>query len=203
MSNIRPIKRKDIRKRMSPDGWALDTEDNVLIGPGGHEEPAPPLFELQERFDFDVRHFEDAHKHHGVHLKPRHNDQDMYADVRTFHRKMGQMPETAGPHLNHDKAQLRIDLMREELDETIAAIKDDDMPGIADGLADLIYVALGTAITYGIDLRGVWREVHRTNMEKQPGLERDDGKVLKPTGWQPPNIVDVLVRQGLIAEAQK
>lgn len=86
--------------------------------------------------------------------------------------------------------------MDEELDETLQAMCRDDLPAIADGLADLIYVALGTAIAYGIDLRPVWSAVHAANMAKIGGPTREDGKVLKPEGWQPPDIKGILERQG-------
>lgn len=90
---------------------------------------------------------------------------------------------------------LRAQLMREELDETITAMQQDDLVEIADGLADLCYVAIGTAVAYGIPLDKVFEEVHRSNMMKAPNgivKYREDGKVLKPEGWQPPNVKSIL-----------
>ena len=90
---------------------------------------------------------------------------------------------------------LRIMLMREELEETINAMNCDDLVEVADGLADLCYVAIGTAVSYGIPLDKVFEEVHRSNMAKAPGgvvKYREDGKILKPDGWQPPNIKAIL-----------
>ena len=61
--------------------------------------------------------------------------------------------------------------------------------------ADIIYIACGTAVSYGIPLDKVFTEVHRSNMAKlvdgKP-LYREDGKVIKPSGWQPPNIKKIL-----------
>ena len=69
------------------------------------------------------------------------------------------------------------------------------MADVADGIADLIYVLLGRAIAYGIDLRPVWDEVQRANMSKEGGGKRADGKILKPPGWRAPDINGVIARQ--------
>lgn len=71
------------------------------------------------------------------------------------------------------------------------------MEKIADGLADVIYVAVGAALEFGIPLDRVWAEVHRSNMAKvDPAtgkvIKRADGKVLKPEGWTPPDVAGVL-----------
>lgn len=122
--------------------------------------------------------------------------QDWYADVLEFHKKccqgqIGSLPSQPEQSI----ALLRHRLINEEAGECIDAINAGDVVDLADGLADLIYVALGTAIAYGIDLRPVWDEVHRTNMAKEGGDKRVDGKCLKPEGWQPPDVAGVLARQ--------
>ncbi len=53
-----------------------------------------------------------------------------------------------------------------------------------------------TAVTYGIDLRDVWDEVHRSNMSKKGGHVRKDGKLLKPAGYSKPDIKSILEKQG-------
>lgn len=125
--------------------------------------------------------------------------QSWFDDVLEFHKvfcvdQIGTTPAVP----NHGTPELRRKLMLEELDETVKAMHEGDLPEVADGLADLIYVAIGTAISYGIDLREVWSEVHRTNMAKVGGHRRDDGKWQKPPDWTPPDIAGVLARQGSI-----
>lgn len=121
---------------------------------------------------------------------------DMYADVLAFHRKFA-CATGDRPHVpSREVVALRASLLAEEFSETAQAMKDGDLESVADGLADLIYVALGTAIAYGIDLRPVWDEVQRANMGKVGGATRADGKVLKPEGWTPPDIAGVLAAQG-------
>lgn len=119
-----------------------------------------------------------------------------FLDVLAFHEKFcpDQIGETPGEP-STKISNLRSALMREELGETIHAMSQGDIPGVADGLVDLIYVAIGTAIAYGIDLRPVWDAVQAANMAKVGGPTRDDGKVLKPEGWQAPDIAGVLGRQ--------
>jgi NTP pyrophosphatase (non-canonical NTP hydrolase) len=93
-------------------------------------------------------------------------------------------------------ARLRVALLEEEVGEFVAASEQGDLVGIADALADIVYVVYGTALTYGIDLDAVLREVHRSNMSKlgrdgEP-LIREDGKVLKSETYFPPDIASVL-----------
>ena len=52
-------------------------------------------------------------------------------------------------------------------------------------MADLLYVVYGTAVSYGIDMDPVFREVHRSNMSKVGGYKRDDGKWVKPATYSP------------------
>ncbi|TFC86579.1 nucleotide pyrophosphohydrolase [Cryobacterium sp. TMT4-31] len=96
-------------------------------------------------------------------------------------------------------AQLRIALLEEEVGEFRVAAESGDLVGVADALADILYVVYGSALTYGIDLDAVVREVHRSNMSKldmngKP-LMRADGKVLKSEQFSPPDIPQVLKSQ--------
>ena len=120
-----------------------------------------------------------------------------FEDVLAFHVKLA--PDRIGtrPAVPPDgRRALVCELMAEELAETRDAMEAGDLPGVADGLADLIYVAIGAAISWGIDLRPVWAEVQRANMAKEGGSTREDGKVLKPPGWVAPDVAGVLDRQG-------
>lgn len=97
---------------------------------------------------------------------------------------------------------LRRKLLREEFNEYEEAEEKDDLVEIADALADIMYIAVGTASAYGIDLEPVWREVQRSNLDKidpKTGkvTRRADGKVLKPEGWVGPDVKGVLEKQGM------
>jgi len=72
---------------------------------------------------------------------------------------------------------------------------DEDLVEIADGIGDVIYVLLGTAVSYGIDLRPIFDAIHDSNMKKVGGCTRDDGKIMKPEGWVPPDIEGILAAQ--------
>lgn len=90
--------------------------------------------------------------------------------------------------------QLAVDEISKQLYEK--PVRPRDMAETADGLCDLIYVALGCAVEFGIDLAPLFEEVHRTNMAKEGGATRPDGKILKPAGWQKPRIAELLREQG-------
>ena len=112
---------------------------------------------------------------------------------QTFNLPMRRVPSA---DIDHALARLRVALLQEEVGEFVAASERGDLNGVADALADIVYVAYGTALTYGIDLDAVLHEVHRSNMSKLDGdgkpLIRDDGKVLKSAQYFPPDIESVL-----------
>lgn len=97
------------------------------------------------------------------------------------------------------RVDLRVALIAEEATELTEAMKAGDMLEIADGMADLIYVTVGAALEFGIPLDRVWAVVQQANMAKVDPTtgkvrKRDDGKVLKPEGWQPPDIAAAIGR---------
>lgn len=94
-------------------------------------------------------------------------------------------------------------LIREKFDELREAMSRDDLPEIADGIADLIYVLIATSIAHGIDLPAVWDAIQEANMKKfGPGFSRDPNtkKVKKPPGWKHPDIGAMLASQRPLAE---
>src|SRR5947209_5563318 len=123
-------------------------------------------------------------------------------DVASFHRACD-VPVLDKPTIPpDDRVDLRQNLIDEEINrELFPAMDRGDLPAIADGLADAIYVIVGTALEYGIPLDRVWEAVQRANMAKvdrETGKvrKRADGKVLKPDGWKSPDIAAVLARVG-------
>src|SRR5688572_2931201 len=117
--------------------------------------------------------------------------------VLDFHEKFGALvnktPTVPGP----GERALRRALIDEEVNKELGpAIMEGNLVKIADGCADAIYVILGTAVAFGIDLEPIWDEVHRTNMAKEGGGQRADGKIMKPAGWRPPDVRGLLADQG-------
>jgi len=123
---------------------------------------------------------------------------DWYKDVVDFHKEVIEDSFPTTPYLpSLGLRQLRQSLIEEEVAETLDAIGfSNDLVKLADGICDSIVVLLGTAVTYGIDIRPIWDEVHRTNMLKKGGKLRADGKKLKPEGWLPPDVASILEEQG-------
>lgn len=114
--------------------------------------------------------------------------------VETFHAKMDYPIGEKPTLVPYDLAKQRYEFMLEELNEYMLAIENGDLVGVADGLADLIYVALGSAVVFGIDLQPIFDEVHRSNMTKT-ALDPATRKGGKGAGYQPPRIADVLLLQ--------
>lgn len=97
--------------------------------------------------------------------------------------------QTVG-QLNKDQYQLYCNLIREEFNELCAS---DNIVDDLDALIDILVVTIGAIHSLGADGEGAWNEVMRTNFAKidsETGRvrKREDGKVLKPEGWQPPNL---------------
>lgn len=110
-------------------------------------------------------------------------------DVQQWFADLKDIPE--------DVYQLRLRLLEEEFNEFKKAHSEHDKVEMADALADMIYIAVGTANVMNIPLDKIWAEVQRSNMAKvDPSTgkvkKREDGKILKPEGWTPPQIESVL-----------
>jgi len=118
---------------------------------------------------------------------------DMQAMVRDF---MEACDQVIGPQPGLRDQLLRIRLILEEPTETAKAIYGNDLLEAIDGLCDSLYVILGTAVAFGVDIYPFFAEVHRSNMAKRhpdTGKVLKDlfGKVIKPAGWTPPDIEGV------------
>jgi predicted HAD superfamily Cof-like phosphohydrolase len=114
--------------------------------------------------------------------------------LREFHASLnvhgGLAPQTPTADVPDWVRGLRLALLDEEVDELREAMHAGDVVKIADALADIAYVVVGTAVPYGIPFDEVFREVHRSNMTKtnDPGL----GKLLKGPGYEAPRIAELL-----------
>jgi len=91
-------------------------------------------------------------------------------------------------------------LIEEEHKELVAALAANDDVEALDALIDILVVTIGAIHSAGFDAEGAWKEVMRTNfakIDKDSGKvrKREDGKVLKPLGWEPPNLKPFLKRQ--------
>jgi len=112
--------------------------------------------------------------------------------VLEFHKIYG-LPIGEEPGFPDDIARgMRRALILEEVAEYLQAEIDDDLVEVADALADLVYVAIGAAITYGVPFDKIFNEVQRSNMSKlgrdgKP-IYREDGKVLKGPDFYEPDI---------------
>lgn len=87
---------------------------------------------------------------------------------------------------------LRLKLHQEEHEELVEALEEGELEAIARELADVVYVAYGSAWSLGIDLDAALREVHRANLSKLDDegkpVYREDGKVLKGPNFRPPDL---------------
>lgn len=112
-----------------------------------------------------------------------------FDDQARFMRASGQ---TVG-EINARQFALYRNLIEEEHKELVDAVWRDDRVEQLDALIDILVVTIGAIHSMGADATGAWREVMRTNMAKVDpvtGLvrRREDGKILKPQGWQPPDL---------------
>lgn len=115
--------------------------------------------------------------------------------VTEFHRRFDILIGTTPAVPDDETRSLRVRLILEEFNELREALAQKDLPSVAKELADLLYVVYGTAVSCGIDMEPVFREVHRSNMSKVGGHKRADGKWVKPPGYSPASIQPILAAQ--------
>ena len=113
--------------------------------------------------------------------------------VGTFMKTFGQEVKTK-PSLSTDKInKLRIDLIKEELQELTEAMNNRDLLEVADALTDLLYVTYGAGHAFGIDLDKCFEEVQNSNMSKldengKP-IYNESGKVMKGPNYFKPDLL--------------
>lgn len=115
--------------------------------------------------------------------------------VAEFHRAFDILIRATPGVPDHATRTLRVNLIREEFQELEEALAKEDTVAVAKELADLLYVVYGTAVSCGIDMEGVFQEVHRSNMSKVGGYKRPDGKWVKPSGYSPADLEPILTGQ--------
>ena len=112
-----------------------------------------------------------------------------FRDQEKFMKACDQSVDT----FNEEQYKLYINLIEEEFKELKEAIAAGDLVEQLDALEDILVVTIGAIHSAGMDGEGGWKEVMRTNfakIDKETGKvrKREDGKVLKPLGWEPPNL---------------
>jgi predicted HAD superfamily Cof-like phosphohydrolase len=115
--------------------------------------------------------------------------------VQDFHRKFDILIQPAPTNLTDETRQLRVRLIQEEFDELKESMATGNLASVAKEMADLLYVVYGTAVSYGIDMKPVFQEVHRSNLSKVGGHKRADGKWMKPPTYSPAKLEPILEAQ--------
>ena len=112
-----------------------------------------------------------------------------FRDQEKFMRACDQTVEG----FNQGQFKLYLGLIEEEYKELKEAVNNHDQLETLDALIDILVVTIGAVHSAGYDAEGAWKEVMSTNfakIDRETGKvrKREDGKVLKPVGWTPPNL---------------
>ena len=113
-----------------------------------------------------------------------------FKDIDTFATACDQPPSEAN-------YKMYLSLIDEEVGELVEAVAADDRVEQLDALVDILVVTMGAIRAGGFDGEGAWKEVMDTNFAKiDPTTgkvrKREDGKVLKPEGWKPPQLASFI-----------
>ena len=108
--------------------------------------------------------------------------------MKTFGQDVKDKPSFSSDKIN----KLRIDLIKEELDELTAAMKNKDLLEVADALTDILYVTYGAGHAFGINLDKCFDEVQNSNMSKLDSngkpIYNNVGKVMKGPNYFKPDL---------------
>lgn len=135
--------------------------------------------------------------------------QKQLEQVKTFQLAFGQKVAETPQLIDLEKAHLRYDLGKEELDEYLEAVEQNDLVGVVDSLSDQLYILCGTILEHGLQhiIEDCFSEVQRSNMSKlnddgkpiingENGVfdeSRPKGKILKSKNFSEPNLKQFLV----------
>lgn len=119
--------------------------------------------------------------------------------VQEFHESFGLgVSQSPKADLGEQKNLLRFNLMKEENEEYLEAVQNNDLVEIADALGDMLYILCGTILEHGLQhkIEDVFEEIQRSNMSKlgEDGkpIYREDGKVMKGPNYFKPNFETIL-----------
>jgi predicted HAD superfamily Cof-like phosphohydrolase len=119
-----------------------------------------------------------------------------FRDQEKFMRACDQSVE----EFNQDQFNMYLKLIEEESGELGDAVATHDKVETVDALIDILVVTIGALHSMGADAEGAWKEVMKTNfakIDKKTGKvrKREDGKVLKPVGWTPPDLTPFVKKE--------
>ena len=119
-----------------------------------------------------------------------------FRDQEKFMRACDQTVEG----FNEPQFNLYTKLIQEEVDELWDANANADQVECLDALIDILVVTIGAIHSMGADAEGAWKEVMNTNfakIDRETGKvrKREDGKVLKPQGWAPPDLTSFVKKK--------
>ena len=117
--------------------------------------------------------------------------------MKTFDQEVKSKPSFSTDKIN----KLRIDLIKEELEELKEAMDSRDLLEVADALTDILYVTYGAGHAFGIDLDKCFDEVQNSNMSKldkngKP-IYDESGKVMKGPNYFKPNLKKFLLKKNV------
>ena len=115
-----------------------------------------------------------------------------FLKVKEFMETFGQEVLEKASFPNEKIVNLRLELIKEELNELEEAINDRDLVKVADALTDILYVTYGAGHAFGIDLDKCFDEVQKSNMSKlgkdgKP-IFNEFGKVMKGPDYFKPDL---------------
>ncbi len=119
--------------------------------------------------------------------------------VAEFHTSFGLgVSNEMKADLGKNKNELRFKLMKEENEEYLEAVQNNDLTETADALGDMLYILCGTILEHGLQykIEEVFEEIQRSNMSKlnhdgKP-IYREDGKVMKGPNYFKPDFETIL-----------
>ncbi len=119
--------------------------------------------------------------------------------VELFHNTYGLgVSDTPKADLGENKKLLRFNLMKEENEEYLEAVQNNDIIEVADALGDMLYILCGTILEHGLQhkIEEVFDEIQRSNMSKlgEDGkpIYREDGKVMKGPNYFKPDFSKII-----------
>ena len=132
-------------------------------------------------------------------MKHHNQSQSMMHQLSEFHTTFGH-PQDA-PYLDDHIRALRKRLIKEESEELLEALENEDQEQVLKELCDLLYVTIGLADTYGWNVDVAFNRVHTSNMSKLDGegnVLRDEGnKILKSENYEAPILSDLVYGGGI------